>query len=123
MKRAFLLAAVLLALGASEAQARYLPFSTAYRAVYWNNQRAKREADWDERLEVGRCRYSYSRYECPVELEGRQPVDYDVEVGLIYRVDYCGWVAAAHWRGRRLVVTRRRLFCEHYYESSRGATW
>lgn len=124
MKRLALVIVVLSAALIEPAQARYLPASTGYRAIWLDAQQAEREVPWTGQTEFGRCgRPVLGRYECQVSLEGREMVEYDPDIGIIYRAHFCSWVGVAKWRFRRVVVVRRELGCEHWWESSRGAVW
>lgn len=122
------LAAIMLLLVAPSAVARYLPYGAAYRAVYFNTTAAERHTDGADRSDFDAgIRTASGRVEFRAWLEGDELHEYvpgSYEVGnyqpgrFIYFHFRCDWIAAAHWSGRRVVVSRRAVVCDEWYDES-----
>lgn len=120
MKRMLVIGFAAFLLFAGSAEAKYLPQWRAEAAIHSDSSAAAREVSWSTVPEYGECGYiTEGRYECQVQLEGKRPSGYSYEHGIEYERHFCSWVAAAHWRGRFIVVNRREIGCEEWLEFSR----
>jgi hypothetical protein len=113
---------------AGSAEARYLPYATGYRAVLLDTIAAKEPSAGVTRTDFEGCRKTaYGRFECYAwgkgdELGNSEEGDYfgpdQHPAHIFYRHVRCDWIAAAHWRGRRVVVNRRETTCRAWEDES-----
>jgi hypothetical protein len=128
-----LVVALLLAffvIGVETAEARYLSYTAAYRAVLLNAIEAKYETTFpdDYSIEIGR-RLRLGRVEFPVTLKGdefftyvpgsHEPGEPEKPARFIYRHEYCAWNGVAYWHFREIYVKRRDLACEYWVDENR----
>jgi hypothetical protein len=113
------------------ASARYLSYSAAYRAVYWDVQQGQSEVPGRQGTEINACtRISYGRLHCPARIYENDLYEvirghYDENgvyqpIQFIYFHYYCQWTSAAHWRGRQVVATRLGLNCDEWFDENVG---
>lgn len=125
------LVAILLAfsaLGAPSAEARYLPYGKAYRAVVLDVLNTKHRLDANQsEVRVGH-RVLPSRLEFPAAVAGDELIEiipghstpgggYEPHRS-IYEHFFCQWTAVAHWSGRLILVARRGIDCEEWIDES-----